>query len=82
MKKQMKVPRGTERARRRIGLHQGWRSHGRGPRMESAKVPHVDLLAESTHQVNWAPETVAKWDAEKKAAKTAAKRIVKFSLAV
>jgi len=55
----MNVPRGTERARRRAGLHQGWKVHGRGPKMLPAKVPHIDLAALSTYDVKWSPKSLA-----------------------
>lgn len=50
MTKKMKVPRGTERARRREGLQQGWRATGLGPRMQPAKVPAPELV--SSHSVH------------------------------
>lgn len=65
--KQMKTPRGTERARRRVGLHQGWRISGAGPKMQPAKTQNAYAinLRSSTHNVNWSPETTAARSAAK-----------------
>lgn len=55
MAKQMKVPRGTERAARREGLHKGWRIHGEGPKMRPAKNAEPALLA--THKLRVSKES-------------------------
>lgn len=58
MKKQMKVARGTERTRRRVGLHQGWRVHGNGPKMQPPAVPVVVL--ESGWSTSWQSDSKGK----------------------
>ena len=61
--KEMKIPRGTERAKRREGIQQGWRNMDHGIQMRPSKIPSVVLA--STHSVVWNPETLKKMAAAK-----------------
>lgn len=54
--KRMRVACGTERARRRYGLHQGWRTTGAGPKMQPSANPLP--MFEATHSVTLSEATL------------------------